>query len=151
MIVVDVLIVLFWLFLLTDSYFQGRELPGLMSKAELPELPIPLSIIAILVVSILASVMTFWQRKHIMEDLPLVSKWLDQMLGIGAYRRITHRLRPVSASILTSLMFAVVGIYTTYTETQDSWSYAICIGFLVFATFMFIAYLGSRRFPPVLR
>ena len=38
--ILDILVLLFWLFVLTDSYIQGRELPGLLAEAGLPELPV---------------------------------------------------------------------------------------------------------------
>ncbi len=148
---VDVLIVLFWLFLLSDAYFQGRELPYLLNEIDLPELPILLSGFAILAVASAAGIVTFLQRKNIMEKMPLLSTIVDRVLGIGAYSRITHRLRPVCASILSSLILGIVGLYSTYEGSQDRWSYAICIGSTVFATFMLIAYLASKRFPPALR
>lgn len=148
---VDILIVLFWLFLLWDAYSQGLELPGLMSEIDLPELPVIMSAFAILVIAGSASFVTFWQRKNIMEDMPFFSTLTDRALGSGAYRRFTHRLRPVCVSMLSSLVLATVGLYCTYEETQDRWSYAICFGFLAFAVCMFIAYLVSKRLPPVLR
>lgn len=148
---VDVLIVLFWLFLLWDAYSQGRELPGLISGVDLPELPVVMSIFAILALTISVSIVTFWQRKNIMEDMPFFSTLTDRIFGAGAYRRFTHRLRPVLASMLTSLILAAVGLYSTFEETQDRWSYAICLGFLAFAICMFVAYLASKQFPPALR
>lgn len=151
MMFVDVLIAIFWLFLLSDAFFQGRELPHLLNGIDLPELPIFVSIVTILLLASLTSILTFWQRKNIMEEMPLFSTMVDRIFGTGAYSRITHRLRPVCASILSSLILATVGLYTTYEGSQDRWSYAICLGFLVFAIFMLIAYLVSKRFPPALR
>ena len=151
LLLVDALIVLFWLFLLSDAFLQGRELPYLLQEVDLPELPIFMSVVVILVLASFASGLTFWQRKNIMEEMPLVSTWIDRTFGAGAYYRIIHRSRPVCVSILSSLILAMVGLYTTYEGPQDKWSYAICIGFLVFAIFMLIALLASKRFPPALK
>ncbi|MFT7688067.1 MAG: hypothetical protein ACI9FB_003427 [Candidatus Azotimanducaceae bacterium] len=149
--IADGLIILFWLFLLSDAYFQGRELPILVSGVDIPELPMYLPIFAMLVIALMSSFVTFWQRKNIMEGPSIILSITDRFLGVGAYSQFTHRLRPVSASIATSLILAVVGLYTTFKTTQDTWSYIICIGFFVFAICMFSAYLVSKRFPPLLR
>ena len=148
---INVLIVVFWLYLLLDAYFQGRELPGLINDLDLPELPVVLSACLVLIITALCGVVTFWQRKNIMEDMPYLSSFIDRVLGKGAYNQFTLRLRPVSASIATSLVLATVGLYSTSQTTQDNWSYLLFFGFLAFALSMFVAYLLSRRFPPALR
>jgi len=148
--IIDVLIALFWLFLISDAYFQGRELPHLLSKINLPEFPLILSFFAVLTLAASACILIFWQRKNLMDEMPVLSSRVDRFFGPGAYSRFTHRLRPVQASIFSSIVFAAVGLHATYQQTQDMWSYMICTGFLFFAICMFIAYLVSKRFPPVL-
>ncbi len=86
-----------------------------------------------------------------MEDMPILSSTVDRVFGKGAYRHFTLRLRPVCASVISSLVLAVVGLYSTYETTQNGWSYAICFGFLALALSMFIAYQTSKQFPPALR
>ncbi len=86
-----------------------------------------------------------------MEDMPILSSTVDRVFGKGAYRHFTLRLRPVCASVISSLVLAVVGLYSTYETTQNAWSYAICFGFLALALSMFIAYQSSKQFPPALR
>lgn len=149
-VLVNLFIALFWMFLIVDSYIQGRDLPILMNDIELPELPLALFIAAALLVSLAASVVTFWQRKNIMDEMPIVAERVDRWFGVGSYSRFTHQLRPVWASILSSTIMGVAGLYATYQFNQHVWSYAICGGTLLFAVFMFIAWLVSRRYPPVL-
>ena len=149
--VLDVMIVLFWLFVLVDSYLQGREIPGLLSQAELPQLPVVLTAVAVLILCGIASGVTFWQRKNIMEEMPVLSTLTDRIFGEGAYHHLTHRLRPVMMSMLTSLVLGTVGFYTTMQESPNDWSYAVCIGSLLFSMTMLIAYYASRRYPPELK
>lgn len=149
-ILVNLCIALFWIYLLVDSYIQGRDLPALLGEVELPDLPIALFVSAAFAISIAASAVTFWQRKNLMDEMPFVAERVDRWFGSGSYSRFTHRLHPVWASILSSTVLGVVGVYTTYHLNQHIWSYAISGGTLVFALFMFVAWLLSRRYPPIL-
>ncbi len=148
---VNLLIAIFWLYLLFDAYIQGRELPNFILKQDFPELPVVLSTCFILVLATSCGLFAFWQRRNIMEDMPILSSTVDRVFGKGAYRHFTLRLRPVCASVISSLVLAVVGLYSTYETTQNAWSYAICFGFLALALSMFIAYQSSKQFPPALR
>ena len=147
----DLLIVMFWLYLLFDAYAQGRGLPELVAGLDLPRLPVVLAACAILVIAASCGIVTFWQRRNIMEDMPVLSSAVDRFFGDGAYRHFTLQLRPVSASVVSSLILAVAGIHATSQTTRDVWSYAICVGFLAFALCMLAAFLVSQRFPPALR
>ena len=149
-VLVNLCIALFWIYLIVDSYIQGRGLPALLGEVELPDLPLALFVSAALAISIIASALTFWQRKNLMDEMPLVAGKVDRWFGVGSYSRFTHQLRPVWASILSSTVLGVVGVYTTYHLNQHAWSYAISGGTLVFALFMFAAWLLSRRYPPIL-
>lgn len=88
---------------------------------------------------------------RIVEDMPLVSSAVDRVFGTGAYKRFMYRLHPLWASILSSLLLAVVGLYATFQSNQSQLSYAVCIGFLSFSASMVVAYLFSKRYPPILR
>jgi drug/metabolite transporter (DMT)-like permease len=147
----DLLIAIFWVYLLFDAYAQGRALPELIADLDLPNLPVVLAACAILVIAISCGTVTFWQRKNIMEDMPVLSSAVDRFFGDGAYKYFTLQLRLVSASVVSSLILAVAGLHATFRTTRDDWSYAACFGFLGFALCMFIAFLVSRRFPPALR
>ncbi|MBO6558799.1 MAG: hypothetical protein JJ934_19460 [Pseudomonadales bacterium] len=149
-ILINLFIALFWLFLIYDAYLQGSEMPIVLSEVELPELPLVLFAAVAFVGSLGASAFTFWQRKNIMEDMPVIAERVDRYFGEGAYSRFTRQLRPVWASILSSTILGVVGLYATYQFNHHIWSYAICGGTLLFAVFMFIAWLVSRRYPPML-
>lgn len=147
----DLLIAAFWVYLLFDAYAQGRDLPELVADLDLPALPVVLAACAILVIAISCGVVTFWQRRNIMQDMPVLSSAFDRLFGDGAYRHFTAHLRPVSASVVSSLILALAGFHATFQTTRDAWSYAVCFGFLAFALCMFIAFLASKRFPPALR
>lgn len=147
---VNLAIALFWIFLIVDSYLQARELPVLLGEVELPELPLMFFAVAAISISLIVSAVTFWQRENIMDEMPVVAERIDGWFGEGAYGRFTRQLRPVWASILSSTILGGVGLYATYEFNHHVWSYAISGGTLLFAVFMFIAWLVSRRYPPVL-
>ncbi len=149
--ILDVLVLLFWLFVLTDSYAQGRELPALLAGTDLPELPVVSASLVIVIGSVVTAGLTFWQRQNIMETMPVVQNALDRVFGAGAYQHLTHRLRPVLMSVLSSVVLAAVGFYTNFRGTGEVWSYAIFSGFLSFSLMMLSVLLISRSFPPTLR
>ncbi len=149
-ILVNTSILLFWAFLIYDSFVQGSEMPLLLAEVELPELPIVLFVGVAVVGSLGASAFVFWQRKNIMDEMPVVSDRVDQFFGAGAYSHFTRQLRPTWASILSSLILGGVGLYATFESTHGVWSYAISGGTLLFAVFMFLAWLCSLKFPPTL-
>lgn len=147
---VNLFIALFWIFLTVDAYIQGRDLPQLLSRVDLPELPLATFVAAAFLISLLASFFTFRQRKNLMDEMPIVAARVDSWFGVGSYSRFTHRLHPVWATILSSTILGLVGMYSTYHFDHDVWSYAISSGSLLFAFFMLIAWFLSRRYPPVL-
>ncbi|MBL6691366.1 MAG: hypothetical protein ISP91_13330 [Pseudomonadales bacterium] len=147
---VNGLILMFWAFLLVDSFAQGRELPLLLAEVELPELPLFWFVGVAVLGSLGASTFVFWQRKNIMDEMPLVAERVDGFFGAGAYSHFMRQLRPTWASILTGLIMGGVGLHTTLHSTQGAWSYAISGGTLLFALFMFLAWLFSLKFPPTL-
>ena len=149
--ILDMLVLLFWLFVLTDSYIQGRELPGLLAETELPELPVVWAVIVIVTGSVVTAGVTFWQRQNIMQTMPVVQTALDRTFGQGAYHHLTHQLRPVLMSVLTSIVLAAVGFYTNFKGTGEVWSYAIFSGFIFFGLMMLSILLLSRHFPPELK
>ena len=147
----DLLIAIFWIYLLFDAYAQGRDLPELIADLDLPALPVVLAAFAIVVIATLCGVVTFWQRRNIMQGMPVLSSAVDRIFGDAAYRHFTLHLRPVSASVVSSLILTLAGFHATFQTTRDAWSYAVCFGFLAFALCMFVAFLVSKRFPPKLR
>lgn len=151
--IVDALIAAFWIYLLFDAYYEGRELPLLIEEVEreLTEIPLALALASFLVLAVAGALLAFWQRRRIMEDMPLVSSALDRVFGTGAYKRFMYRLHPLWASVLSSLLLAIVGLHATFRSNQSELSYAVCIGFIGFSVSMVVAYLFSRRYPPVLQ
>ena len=85
-----------------------------------------------------------------MEDMPWVASNCNRLLGEGSYRHITHRLHPLAASVVSSLLLAGVAWYTRTPETQTIWGDWISYGFAAFALAMTCAHLLSRRYPPIL-
>jgi hypothetical protein len=147
----DLLVAAFWVFLIVDAYAQGRELPVLVSELNLPEISVVLAVCLVLAVALAFGSLAFWQRKNIMDEMPGLSGTVDRVFGEGAYGHFTRRLRPVWASIVSSLVLGAVGLHANVEMTGNSWSYVVCVGFFAFALFMFGAFLVSRRYPPTLR
>ena len=139
------------MFVLTDSYIQGRELPGLLAETELPELPWGWAALVIVTGSVVAAGLTFWQRRNIMQTMPVLQNALDRVFGQGSYLHLTYRMRPVLMSVLTSSVLAVVGLYTNFVGKGEVWSYAIFSGFFFFSLTMLSVLLISRYFPPELK
>lgn len=83
-ILVNLLIALFWMFLILDAYIQGKDLPLLLSEVDLPELPLVVFIATAFLISLLVSFFTFWQRENLMEEMPIVAARVDSWLGAGA-------------------------------------------------------------------
>ena len=148
--ILDVLGV-FWLFVLTDAYIQGRELPALLAETDLPELPLISAALIIVIGSVITAGLTFWQRQNIMQTMPVVHNALDHVFGEGAYHYLIHKLRPVLMSILSSLVLAAVGFYTNYQGADDDWSNAIFSGLVFFSMTMLSVLVISRSFPPILK
>ena len=149
--VLDLLVFLFWIFVLTDSYIQGRELPGLLAEFELPELPWGWAVLVIVTGSVVTAGVTCWQRQNIMQTMPVLQNALDRIFGQGSYLHLTYRMRPVLMSILTSIVLAIVGLYTNFVGQGEVWSYAIFSGFVFFGLTMLSVLLISRYFPPELK
>ena len=149
--VLDLLVCLFWMFVLADSYIQGRELPGLLAETELPELPWGWAVLVIVTGSVVIAGGTFWQRQNIMQTMPVLRNALDRVFGEGSYLHLTYRMRPVLMSVLTSIVLAAVGLYTNFVGKGEVWSYAIFSGFVFFGLTMLSVLLISRRFPPELK
>ena len=154
--IVNVLIGAVWLFLLVDAWLQGQEMPTLISEvieAVSTELTLPSPALmgaAALLVSLGTAALAFWQRHNIMEDMPLLASGCNRFLGTGSYRYITHRLHPLAASVLTSLLLAFATWLHVTPATQSAWTALVSWGFAAFAICMIGAHLLSRRFPPVL-
>lgn len=150
-VILDLLIVAFWLFLLFDAWLQGRELPRLAAEHDLPDAPGALLIGIALAVAAGAGLLAYRERHRIMDEMPLVTRWVDRWFGEGAYRHFTRRLWPTWASIISSVVLGSVGLHATARSEGSIWSYAVCAGFLALAAALFVAWALSRRYPPALR
>ena len=97
------------------------------------------------------AVVAYWQRRNIMEDMPILSDGVDRVFGDGAYAYFTGRLHPATTSALSSLILGIVCMRATQLSTQSDWSYAIAAGFVAFSLAMSVAILLSLRRPPILK
>ena len=86
-----------------------------------------------------------------MQTMPGLQIGLDRIFGQGAYHHLTHQLRPVLMSVLTSIVLAAAGFYTNLMGAGEVWSYAIFSGFIFFGLMMLSILLISRHFPPELK
>lgn len=147
----DLIILTFWLYLIYDSYAEGKALPGLLQSLELPDLPLIVFALSAFIFGLVASVITFWQRHNIMDELPVISTYTDKFFGEGTYQGFMSRYRPIAASVVSSMVLASVGLYNTYHGPGTPWSYGVCFCFMAYAVCMSITMLISKRNPPVLR
>ncbi len=147
---VNFLILVFWIFLIVDSFVQGLALPLYLGQVALPDLPVFLFVGVAVLGSLGGSSFVFWQRKNLMDEMPVVAERIDGFFGPKTYSHFTRQLRPTWASICSSSILGGAGLYTTLASTQGLWSLAISGGTLLFALFMFLAWLLSLRFPPTL-
>ncbi len=149
----DAAIVLVWLFILGDSFYQAVDLPiafiGMSDK--LPDLPHQLMIVAAVLLPLVPCGVTFWQRQNLMEDMPFVSRKMDQWFFEGAYGYFMARLLPIHASIVSSFIIGLVGGWLTLKSSAGVWSLAVCLGSLLFSFYMLATVAISRKHPPVLK
>ena len=139
-----------WVVLLVDAWWEGMELPLLLSKYQLPVIPLPLLVAGMIAIPFGSAAMAFWQRRNLMETLPLVSALMDKWFFEGAYARLTQRVYPTYMAIATSAVFGVVGLWQCVQVGAEVATYAICFGAVIFALCLVVAVLVSRRYPPML-
>lgn len=147
----NILIAAFWLYLLLDGYYQGQALPELVGKLPLPAMSRSLIAVILALLFAFSLAFTFWQRRRLMEDMPLVTRFVDDKFGEGTYRDFCHRLRPVAISVLAGLLIAISGMRATFATTKSPEGYFFSLLFLAVALGLLAAYLLSRRYPPELR
>jgi hypothetical protein len=146
--ILDLLILAFWLFLMIDAWAQGRELPSLAAELDLPDVPAMLLIGIALAVAAGAGLLAYRQRHRIMDEMPLVTGWVDRGFGDGAYHYFMRRLWPTWASIISSAVLGSVGLHATARSEGSIWSYAACVGFLALAPgFGPVRRLGVQQVP----
>lgn len=140
-----------WAVLLFDAYHQAEEIPLVLSKVSIPDIPLWCISSAVLIVPVGIATGTFWQRKRIMEELPVVSKLMDRWFFEEAYGFLMNRLHAVYASIASSLLFGAFGIHVTHATSQSLLCYGLFFGSVFFSICMLVAVALSRRYPPRLR
>lgn len=147
------IIAVFWTYLIVDAYLQGLEVPELLEALplRLPELPAIVWVALLTLIFSTCFFVTFWQRKHLMEDMPYITPAVDRRFGEGAYRNFSRRLRPVAISMVSSFLLALTGLRATFDSTKSTEGYLLSFVFLSIATGLLFALLLSKRFPPELR
>ncbi len=123
----------------------------LLDEVPLPAMPVVPVASGIAIFALGCAVVAYWQRRNIMEDMPILSDGVDRLFGEGAYTYFTGRLHPANTSALSSLVLGVVCIRATEQSIQSDWSYAVALGFIAFSLAMFVAILLSIRMPPILK
>lgn len=144
-------IAMIWLFLLVDAYLQGLELPELVAQLPLPLLPVYLLVSGAVLVCLVISAVTFWQRKRLMEDFPFVSSLMSRWFFEGAYGYFMARFYPVHVSILSSFILGAVSYWVCLKTSAGLWSIAFSLGSMGFALSLFLTVCLSRKYPPVLK
>lgn len=145
-----VIVIAIWCYLLLDAYHQGMALPGLITALSAPALPISLMVIIVAALFTAAAWMTFRQRHRLIENVPLITPFLDRRFGEGTYRDLNRSFKPVAISIAAGLVLSVSGLRATHASTGDASAYFLGAAFLAVALGLLVAYLLSRRYPPAL-
>jgi hypothetical protein len=149
------MVVVSWVVVLVDSYFQGRELPLLLAEQSLPDIPLWILFVPAVLVPLVIACLTFWRRENVMEDIPKVTDWIDRVVFEGAYAYFMNRLYPVHASIVSAIIVGGVTCWVTMQmkvhATWVLWSHVFSLGCLVFVISMLVAVRYSRRYPPELK
>jgi hypothetical protein len=94
---------------------------------------------------------TFWQRKTLAEEMPLITNWVDGRYGRGTFTDFNRRLKPVAVSTIASFIFASAAAYETASTTGHSAGYLISLAFCSIGGGLLSAYLLSRKYPPMLQ
>lgn len=147
----SVAIGLIWMYLLIDSYVQGRALPSLLDGLSLPAIPDQVMWAIVTTPFLVCFGFTFWQRKALAEEMPLITKWVDGRYGRGTFKDFNRRLKPVAASAISSFILAAAGTYETASTTGHSAGYLISLVFCSVGGGLLSAYLLSRKYPPMLQ
>lgn len=147
----SLLIGVLWTYLLVDSYRQGVALPDTVAILTLPTIAGTVFATILSVSFVFALILTFSTRKRLVEDLPLVTRFVDGRFGTGTYKDFNHRLRPIALSIICGFMLGGFGLQAIHTSTKNPLGYLLCGIFLAVTAGLLIAQLLSFRFPPALR
>ena len=147
----SLLIGVFWVYLLVDSYRQGVALPETVAILTLPTIPGAVFATILGGSFVFALTLTFSTRIRLIEDLPLVTRLLDGRFGEGTYKDFNHRLRPIALSIICGLILGGFGLHAIHTSTMNPLGYLLSGIFLAFTAGLLIAQLLSFRYPPALR
>ena len=116
----SIVIGLVWMYTLIDSYFQGRALPSLLDGVSLPAIPNQSMWLLVTAPFLVCFGFTFWQRKTLAEEMPLITNWVDGRYGRGTFTDFNRRLKPVAVSTIASFIFASAAAYETASTTGHS-------------------------------
>lgn len=147
----SLLIGIFWIYLLSDAFLQGLAMPATMSMVRVPEVYLPWIVVGLVALFAGCLVITFWQRRSLMEDLPLVTRFVDTRFGVGTYKEFSKRLRPVAIATLSTFVLAVSSLAATFSTTKNLAGYLAGFAFLAVALGLLAAYFLSRGYPPRLQ
>lgn len=147
----NVLIGVVWIYLVVDAYRQGVALPETAAILTLPTIPGAIFATVLGGSFAFAVILTFTTRTRLVEDLPLVTRFLDKRFGEGTYRDFNQRLRPITLSIICGLILGGFGLHAIHTSTMNPLGYLLSGIFLAVAAGLLVAQLLSFRYPPTLR
>lgn len=147
----NLLIGAFWVYLLVDAYRQGVALPETVAILALPPIPGVVFASILSVTFVFALALTFFTRQRLMEDIPLITRFVDGRYGLGTYSNFNQRLRPITLSIISGSMLGGFGLHAIHTTTRSSLGYLFCGIFLAVTVGLLSALLLSIRHPPMLR
>jgi hypothetical protein len=147
----SLLIGVFWTYLIVDAYRQGVAMPETAAVLTLPTIPAIVFYTCLGLSFAFALSFTFSTRTRLVENLPLVTRFVDKKFGEGTYRDFNHRLRPIALSIISGSLLGGFGLHAVHTSTKSLLGYLLCGIFLAVTAGLLSAQLLSLRYPPTLR
>ena len=92
----------------------------------------------------------FLARRIIRYGHTWASRFIDRVWGEGTWEAFVVRLRPVALMIVTASIAGVVGLFSTYMNSQSWTAYVNSAFALSVGIGLTVAYCFSRRYPPTL-
>jgi hypothetical protein len=147
----QIAVVVVWL-----AYIAGALLNGISMGTEPPWTagggePFPSPNIALILFSfffVVSSLGVFLLRRVIRYGHTWVTRLIDWAWGDGTWEAMIVRLKPISLMIVTTFIGGIVGLISTYLNSQSWTAYVNSAFALSLALGLTIAYCLSRRFPP---
>jgi hypothetical protein len=143
-----------WLACIANALYSGLSMGTatrtLQTDTGEPFPPLNVALIILSFGFIASCAGVFFARRVIRYGHSWSTGLIDWAWGPGTWETIVVRLRPVALMIVTASIIGVLGLISTYTNSQSWTAYVNSAFALSVGVGLFIAYCLSRRFPPTL-